>query len=103
MQVRYTVTTDGTAGIDKMEVQFVFDDITAAELPLTQQFSVTYKTVNYLLYMRCFILLNVIIFMFTASLNRTFWKIMFTITSCLDSFLELSRRNILDWAIFCMS
>ena len=45
LQVRYTVTTNGTAGISQVLVQFVFADITSADLPLTQKFSVKYNSV----------------------------------------------------------
>ena len=38
------MTTDGQLGIDKMEVQFVFDDVTTDSI--TQKFSVTYKSVS---------------------------------------------------------
>ena len=46
LQVRYIITTNGTFGIDNIQVQFIFDDITESDLPLTQKFSVTYRSVS---------------------------------------------------------
>ncbi|WAR01952.1 TECT3-like protein [Mya arenaria] len=45
-EVRYFFTTNGTFGISQVQAQFVFRDIMAADLPLSQSFSVAYNTLS---------------------------------------------------------